>query len=689
MLALTFTMCAMDPAPPPKPAKRPKTFSIHGVTLTDDYFWLRDRKNPEVIAYLEAENAYAASWMAATAPLQERLYGEMVGRIRETDTGVPYKHGAFFYYTRTEKGKQYPIYCRRKGTLEAPEEVVLDLNEMAKGKPFFAIGAYEPSDDGSLLAYTTDTTGYRQYTLHVRDLASGRDLPDTVERVRDVEWASVGRTLFFVTEHPVTKRSDRFWRREIGGENELVIEEKDELFDLSAARSLDGKYLFVGAHAKTSTEYRFLRADQPRSAPTLVLARSPGHEYDVDHHEGRFYIRSNKGAVNFRVVRIPAGPAGGVRWEEFIPHDPAVKISGLLLFAGHCVVMERQDGLPHLRVIDMKTGRSHRIASPEPVYMLSPGPNREYATPVLRFHYQSMVTPPSAFDYDMRTRRRKLLKEEPVLGGFDKANYKAERRWAAARDGTKVPLSIVFRKNVARDGKAPLLLYGYGSYGHSLPASFQASRLSLLDRGVIYAIAHVRGGGELGEEWRQAGRMMRKMNTFTDFIDAAEWLVANRYTSPARLAIQGGSAGGLLVGAVVNLRPELFRAAVAHVPFVDVINTMLDASLPLTTSEYLEWGNPNEPEAFAYIRRYSPYDNVAAQAYPAMLVRISLNDSQVPYWEGAKWVARLREHNTGPRPILLKANLSAGHGGASGRYDALRELAFDYAFLLTQWGLAD
>jgi oligopeptidase B len=503
-------------------------------------------------------------------------------------------------------------------------------------------------------------------------------------------WATDNKTLFFTTEDAVTKRSDKFSRYVLGsGKTDVIVEEKDELFDLGAGRSRDKAMILIGSYSKTSNEFRFLPADKPMAEPKIILPRQPDHEYDADYHGGLFYIRTNKGAKNFRVVTAPVSDAAEKNWKEFVPHQPAVKVEEISLFANHAVISEWEGGLQKLRVIEMKTRKSHRIQFPEPVYAASLDVNREFNTKVVRYRYQSLVTPSSIFDYDMNARQATLLKETEIPGGFDRKNYASERLFATASDGARIPLSVVYRRGTKMDGKAPLLLYGYGSYGASIPPSFSSNRLSLLDRGVIFVIAHIRGGGEMGEDWRQAGRMMNKMNTFTDFIAAAEHLVKNKYTSSDRLVIQGGSAGGLLMGAVSNMRPDLFKAVVSQVPFVDVLNTMLDASLPLTTSEYIEWGNPNEKDAYNYMKKYSPYDNIARTNYPATLVKVSLNDSQVPYWEGAKLVAKLRTMKTDNNPLLLKVNMGAGHGGSSGRYDYLREVAFDYVFMLWQMGLAE
>jgi oligopeptidase B len=675
---------------PPMTEKKTKTTKIHDYTMTDDYFWLREKTNPTVIAHLEAENAYAEALMKPTAALQDKLYKEMVGHIKETDVSVPYRWGNYFYYTRTEQGKQYPISCRKQGSLDAPEEVVLDQNEMAKGLKFFSVGAFVPSDDGNLLAYSTDTTGYRQYKLQIKDLRTSQLSPESFERVGNVAWATDNKTIFFTTEDAVTKRSDKFFRHVLGSDKtDLIFEEKDELFDIGAGRSRDKAVILLGSESKTSTEWRYLPANGPTAELKIISPREADHEYNVDHRGDLFYIRTNKGAKNFRVVTAPVSNPAQANWKELVAHRPEVKVEDIDLFANHLVLSEWDKGLQNIEILDFQTNKMHRIEFPEPVYAAALAQNREFSSPVVRYNYQSLVTPGSVFDYDMNTRKATLLKETEVPGGFDKKNYKSERLFAAANDGTKIPLSVVYRRDTKLDGSAPLLLYGYGSYGISIAPNFSSNRLALLDRGVVYVIAHIRGGGELGEEWREAGRMMKKMNTFTDFINSAEYLVKNKYTSSDRLVIQGGSAGGLLMGAVTNMRPDLFKAVVAQVPFVDVLNTMLDATLPLTTSEYIEWGNPNEKAAYDYMKQYSPYDNVGRKNYPSMLVKVSLNDSQVPYWEGAKLVARIRDLRTNDNPLLLKVNMGAGHGGSSGRYDFLHEVAFDYAYMLWQMGITE
>lgn len=697
LLALSVIACSFslimaqtngDTPKPPVAKKIPREDVTNGDKRLDNYFWFREKTNPEVIKYLEAENAYTDAVMKPTLEFQKKLYDEMLSHIKQTDTNVPYRLGDYYYYSRTEEGKQYPIYARKRGSLDAAEEITLDLNEMAKGLKFLAIGAYRVSDDGNLLAYTTDTTGYRQYTLYVKDLRTGQLLPDRAERVDTVMWATDNKTLFYVTEDQVTKRSDKFWRHALGAkESDLIYDEKDELYDLGAFRSKDKAYIFVESGSKTTTEYRYLPANNPTAEMKVFLPRETDHRYYVDHRGDLFYIRTNQGAKNYRLMTAPVGNPQKKNWKEIIPHRKDIKLDDFDLFANHLMLSELEGGSQKLRIVDLRNNKSHTIEMPDPVYSVFEDQNPEFNTNVLRYRYQSMVTPASIYDYDMDAQKSTLMKRTEVPGGFDTANYASERVYATATDGTKIPISLVYRKGTKMDGKAPMLLYAYGSYGNPTWPGFNSNRLSLLDRGVVYAIAHIRGGGEMGEVWREQGRMMFKKNTFTDFINSAEYLVKQKYTSSDRLVIQGGSAGGLLMGAVTNMRPDLFKAVVAQVPFVDVINTMLDASLPLTTSEYLEWGNPNEKKAYEYIKSYSPYDNITSKAYPAMLVKVSLNDSQVPYWEGTKFVAKMRAMKTDNNVLLLKVNMGAGHGGSSGRYDALHDIAFDYAFMLTQMGI--
>jgi oligopeptidase B len=677
--------------PTPPTAKRvPHPVSLHGDTRQDDYFWLREKENPEVRAYLEAEAAYTAQVMKPTEALQKKLYEEILGRIQQTDLDVPTRKGGYLYYTRTEEGKQYPIRARRKGSMEAPEEVLLDLNALAEGQKYLRLGAFAVSDDGHLLAYTLDTTGFRQFTLYVKDLRTGKLGPERIEKTVTVSWAADNRTLFYTTED-TAKRSYRLWRHTLGSDGKadpLIHEEKDERFRLFGYRTLSGEYLVFTSASATTSEVRVLPARRPTAELQVVEPRKQDHEYDVDHHGQLFYIRTNSGGRNFRLVTAPVKAPGQKNWKELIPHRENVMIEGAVLLKNHLVVLERDTGLEHLHITDLRTNASHRVSFPEKSYTVFPSSNEEFDTRVLRFRYTSLITPMSVFDYDLESRERKLLKQQAVLGGFDPSRYETERLLVTARDGAQVPVSLVYRKGLKKDGSAPLLLRGYGAYGFPASPFFDSLSLSLLDRGVVVGNAHIRGGGDMGKPWHDAGRMRQKMNTFTDFISVAEALIAQGYTSKERLAIRGGSAGGLLMGAVTNMRPDLFKVVVAEVPFVDVLNTMGDTSLPLTVGEFEEWGNPQVKEEYEYMRQYCPYTNVTAKAYPTLLVRTALNDSQVMYWEPAKWVAKLRALKTDKNPLLFHINMNAGHSGSSGRYDLLKEQAFTYAFLLTQLGVA-
>ncbi|MFN7936452.1 MAG: S9 family peptidase [Bryobacteraceae bacterium] len=690
ILSLIVVSAAAVHAAPPVAKRVDHREERHGATVIDPYFWLRDKSNPEVVRYLEEENAYTEEKTAQLKAFEEKIYKEIVGRMKQTDLSVPYRRGPYFYYSRTEQGKQYPIQCRRRGSMESPEEVLLDGNQLAKGLKFFAVGAMTLSEDHQMLAYTTDTTGFRQYKLQVKNLATGEVQADIAERVTSVQWAAGNRTLLFTTEEKVTKRSDTLWRLTLGKPVEgPLYEEKDELFRVHLSKTRDQKYLVLQIGSTDTTEVRYLAADQPQQAFRVVLPREKKHRYDIDHRNGLFYIRTNKGAKNFRMVTAPAGDPSPANWKEFLPHQSNVLLQGIDLFQDFGVVVEKSEAVNRLRLIHFQTGKWKALTFPEPVYSASPSANPEYNTTTFRYMYQSMVTPSSVFDYDVVTGTSKLLKQEEVLGGYDPKQYVSERVWAKARDGVRVPMSVVYKRGVKRDGSAPLFLYGYGSYGIGMSASFSNPRLSLLDRGMIYVVAHIRGGNEMGELWHEDGMLMKKKNTFQDFIDCAEFLVKEKWTSRERLVIEGGSAGGLLIGAVINMRPDLFRAAHMAVPFVDVMNTMMDASLPLTVGEYLEWGNPNEKQAYDYMKTYSPYDNLEKRAYPAILVTTSLNDSQVMYWEPAKYVARLRTLKTDENGLLLKTNMGAGHGGSSGRYDRLREVAFQYAWLMHQTGITE
>jgi oligopeptidase B len=670
---------------PPVAKKVPKSVTMFGDTRTDDYGWIRDKASPETIAYLESENAYTEGFMKPTEGLQQRLYDEMLSHIKQTDTNVPYRKGDYFYYTRTVEGKQYPIYARKKGSLDALEEITIDVNKLAEGQKFMSVGRYEVSDDGNLLAYSTDNVGYRQYVLHVKDLRTGENLSDTAQKVGTVLWAADNKTIFYTVENPA-KRQWRLYRHTLGGSDDpLVYEEKDELYDLYGDRSLSGDWIFMTSESKTATEVRAISTTDPTAAPRVIVPRKDDLKYYLDHRGDRFYILTNDAGINYRVVSAPISDPQQKNWTEVISYRKPVYITDLSVFANYLVATEREGGLTQLEIVDLRDGKSHRIAFPEPTYTTGASQNHVFDTQIFRYTYTSLVTPNSTYDYDMDTHQQTLLKRVEVPN-YDPSKYTSERIYATAKDGVKIPISLVYRKDVNPRGVNPLWLYSYGSYGSSTNPAFSSSRLSLLDRGFVYAMAHIRGGGEMGKQWHESGRMMTKKNTFTDFVAAADYLVKQKYTSKDKLVISGGSAGGLLMGAVTNMRPDLFHIVVAYVPFVDVINTMLDATLPLTTQEYIEWGNPNEKAAYAYMKSYDPYSNVAKKRYPTMLVRTSLNDSQVGYWEGTKWVAKLRANKTDNNPLLLKVNMGAGHGGASGRYDALRDLALDYAFVLTQMG---
>ena len=677
-----------EPAVPPV-AKRVEHREIHhGVTVSDDYFWLREKSNPEVIRYLEAENAYTEASTGDLKPFVDALYNEMLARIKQTDLSVPVRRGDYLYYARTEEGKQYPIQCRRKGSMQADEEILLDLNELAKGKTYAGLGAFAVSDDQNLLAWTIDYTGFRQFSLQVKDLRDGQILPDSADRVTSLAWAADNKTLFLTTEDKVTKRSDKLWRYVSGSAGpELLYEEIDELFDIDIAKTRDKAYLILAIESTDTTEIRYLRADQPQGSFAALLPREKKHRYYLDHRDGLFYIRTNKPGKDFAVVTAPENDPSPENWKVFIPHKEGVRIDDIDLFRDFAVSVEKSAAVNRLRVHNFEAGTWIQIAFPEPVYSAFPAGTPDYETREYRYSYQSLVTPSSVFDYDPRTGESTLLKQQEVLGGYDPNQYESERLWATARDGVKIPISIVYKKGFLRDGRAPLMLYGYGAYGLGSPPAFSSQRISLLDRGMAFAIAHIRGGDELGEQWREDGMLMKKMNTFFDFIDCAEFLIGEKWTSKDSLVIEGRSAGGLLMGAVVNLRPDLFRAVHTAVPFVDVINSMMDASLPLTVGEYLEWGDPGENPAYDYMKAYSPYDNLEKREYPAMLVTSSFNDSQVMYWEPAKYVARLRTVKTDDNPLLLKIKMDpAGHGGASGRYDRLKDQAFEYAWLLSQVG---
>lgn len=693
LLLMVPPMPAQTPQPPVAPT-REHVNQWHGRRFPDPWHWLREKGSKPVEDYLHAENAYTEAMTRDLQPFADALYAEMLGRIQQTDLDVPVRRGRYFYYNRTVKGLQYPIRCRRPAAADlsydgqAAEQVLLDPNEMAKGRTFLSIGSYALSDDDQQLLFCTDETGFRQYRLFLKDLRSGKVTGPLAERVSSVAWSADNAHFLYVTEDPLTKRSDTLWRLRLGAAPVKVYEEKDALFTLGLGRTKDKRLLELGIRSTDTWEARILESERPTGTFRVVLPREKGHKYDVDHRAGQLYIRTNKDAKNFRMVTAPLADPAPKNWKPFLPHRPDVLLEGIELFKDFGVVSEMAAGLRRLRVLEFARGTWRDIRFPEPVYTAGSAGTPEYDSRLFRYSYTSLVTPPSVYDFDMGAGTSTLLKRQEVLGGYDPANYVSERLWATARDGVKVPVSIVTRKGFARDGKAPLWLYGYGSYGFGQPATFSSGRLSLLDRGFAFAIAHVRGGNELGEGWHDAGMLMQKQNTFRDFIDCAEFLVKEQWTGRDRLVIEGGSAGGLLMGAVVNQRPDLFKAVHAAVPFMDVMNTMMDASLPLTVQEYLEWGNPNEKAAFDYMLGYSPYDNLQRKAYPAMLVTTSYNDSQVMYWEPAKYVAKLRTLKTDRNPLLLKIKMDpAGHGGASGRYDALRDKAFEMAWMMAQVGI--
>ena len=679
----------------PKPPVADKIHTekpINGAVLVDDYAWLRERTNPRVREYLEAENAYAEQSTADEKPFAEKLYNETLSHIKQTDTSVPYRKHGYWYYSRTEEGKQYPVVCRKKGTLDAPEEVMLDVNELAKGEKFMSLGAFNVSDDSNLLAYTTDNVGFRQYKLHIKDMRTGKLLPDTAERIDSITWAADNKTLFYSTEDATTKRSDLVHRHLLGTDvaaDALIFDEKDERYDVSVSRTRDGKYLVMESGSHVTSEEKFLAADTPNGDWKLIEPRKEGVQYYSDEANGLFYIRVNDTDPSYRLVTSPVATPGKAHWTELIAARRGVPIEDVDTFRDFYVVTERVKGLPVLRVVSLNSKQEHTVDVPEPAYSLSAANNAEFDSDNYRYNYESPITPNSTFEYDVKKQTSKLLKEQEVPGGYDKSLYKVERLFIPARDGVGIPVTVVYRKDKFKSGENPLFVYGYGSYGISMPDTFSVTRLPLLDRGVVTTVAHIRGGGELGEAWHDAGKMMTKRNTFTDFIDATEGLLAQGYGKRGEVGIEGGSAGGLLMGAVTNMRPDLFKVVLCEVPFVDIMNTMLDASLPLTVTEYEEWGNPNQKAAFDYMLSYSPYDNVAAKAYPAILVQTSFDDSQVMYWEPSKYVAKLRALKTDRNPLVFFINMHGGHGGSSGRYDRVREQDRRYAFMLTELGVTD
>ncbi len=676
---------------PPMAAARPHRFDEHGNVRIDQYYWLRDRDNPEVIKYLEDENAYTKAVMAHTEALQERLFEELKGRVRQTDQSVPYRQGSYFYYTRLVEGKNYPIFARKRGSLDAPEEILIDGNALGEGKPFFQVMGWQVSSGEDLLAFSVDTVGRRIATLRIKNLRTGELLPDVIPRVTgNMAWAEDNRTLFYTKQDSVTLRWARIYRHAVGtdaSQDRLVFDEKDDTYNAFVFKTKSRRFVMIGSEQTVASEYLFVPADRPVQPFRVIIPRQRGREYQADHFGDFFYIRTNDQATNFRLMRTPVSKPGVSTWQEVIANRPDVFLADVEMFRNYLVLTERKDALINIRVKPWTAAGEHYLDFGESAYLAYTSTNREFDTRTLRYGYTSLTTPNSIYDYDMSARQKTLLKRDEIFGGFDPSNYVTERLYTTARDGTRVPVSVVHRKGIARP--APLLLYGYGSYGSSTDPTFSADRLSLLDRGFVYAIAHIRGGQEMGRSWYDDGKLFKKKNTFTDFVDVADDLVRRGYTSADRLFARGGSAGGLLMGAVVNMRPELFKGVIAAVPYVDVITTMMDASIPLTTSEYDEWGNPNDSTYYRYMLSYSPYDNVERKAYPNMLITAGLHDSQVQYFEPAKWTARLRAMKTDNNRLILRTNMEAGHGGSSARYKRWRDVAFEWAFLLDLAGVKD
>ncbi|MFQ5935543.1 MAG: S9 family peptidase [Acidiferrobacterales bacterium] len=671
---------------PPFAPKRHKTLKQHGITRVDPWFWLRDQNDPATIEYLKAENAYTKAIMKPTEGLQQALYAEMRARIKEDDASVPEQEGSYFYYHRHEKGAQYPVYCRKHQTLTADEEVILNVNALAAGQSYFRLGICENSPDHRYLAYSVDLDGSEAFTIHVKDLTTGELLAEQIASTYySLEWASDSETFFYTVldEH---HRPLRVYRHRLGTEpvqDVLIYEEEDPRFFVSLARSESGRFIYICCEGNNMSEWYYLDRRSPTADLVMIEPRRTEHEYDVTDHGEHFYIRTNLDkAQDFKVAKVEIHSPGAEHWVDFIPHRDGTLVTDLVAFKDYLVVTETANALPRIQIITLASGETEYLEFAEPAYHLRVIEGREFDTTTLRFAYSSLTTPEQIYDHDMTSGNRVLRKQEPVLGGFDSSKYESRRIFANGCDGTDIPISLGYRKGTALDGTAPLVLYGYGSYGHSMAASFNRLRLSYLDRGFVYAIAHVRGGMELGYRWYEDGKLLRKRNTFDDYIASAECLIENNFTSEGQILAVGGSAGGMLVGAVANMRPELFKAIIAHVPFVDVANTMLDDTLPLTTAEYNEWGNPHDKQAFEYILSYSPYDNLKPQPYPHMLIVCGLNDPRVTYWEPAKWTAKLRDMKTDDNVLLLKTHMDSGHAGASGRFDYLKEKALDVAFAL-------
>lgn len=703
ILALTLIMVSSCQTPTgklqsqftdaPHPEKKPTELVKHGDVRVDNYYWLNQRENPEVIDYLNAENSYLEEVMASTNDFQANLFDEIVGRIKQDDESVPYKDNGYFYYTRFVEGGEYPIYCRKKGNLDSNEEVILDVNEMAKGYSYYQIGGMSVSPDNKLVAFGVDTVSRRKYTVYIKNLETGEMYSDAIEETTGgVAWANDNSTFFFTRKDPVTLRSEKIFSHILGEEPEkdkLVYFEEDETFSIGVERTKSGDFILIGSSSTLSSEFWYLDANKPNMSFKAVQARQNNLEYSVDHYKESFYIRTNLNAENFKLMKTSVLKPEMDNWVDIIEHREDVLFTGFELFSSYLVLEEMKEGLPVIRILNQESGAISNLPFEEETFTAGVSVNRDFDSELLRYSYSSLTTPNSTYDYNMITGEKTLLKRTEVVGGYNPDDYKAERRWAEAKDGTLIPMSIVYKKGVKRDGSSPALLYAYGSYGYSMSPSFQSTRLSLLDRGFIYAIAHIRGGQEMGRYWYEDGKLLKKKNTYTDFNDCAEYLISQKYTSADKLFAQGGSAGGLLMGAILNMRPDLYKGVIANVPFVDVITTMLDETIPLTTSEYDEWGNPNDPVYYEYMLSYSPYDNVQEMNYPAILVTTGLHDSQVQYFEPAKWVAKLRDMKTDDNILLMHTNMEAGHGGASGRFKRYKEVALGYAFIFDLVGITE
>lgn len=668
---------------PPKAAKITKEINVHGKTLTDNYYWLRDKTNPDVINYLKNENEYAVKVMSGTEQLQEKLYNEMVSRIQETDLSVPVKEDDYYYYSRTEKGKQYSIHCRKKGSLTAPEEILINENILAEGKAYFDLGNYDISPDHNLMAYSIDTSGYETFTIYIKDLRTGKLLTDEIKNASTgFAWANDNKTFFYTTLNEI-QQADKVWKHTLGQSqnDELIYQEKDNAYFLHLDKTRDKSTILISLGSKDESELWLMDANKPDQKPNLLKKRSKNFEYYLESHGDNYFIWTNDKAINFKIMTVSKSNPGYKNWKEFLPYNENIRITGVDPFKNYLVIHERSEGLTKMKIYHFADKTVQYVDFPEKVYSYYPNSNPDFNSNKFRLTYTSLITPSTVFDYEIQTKKFELLKETPVLGGYDKTNYVSEQIFATAKDGTKIPISIVYKKGLKKSGNNPALLYAYGSYGYSMDPYFSSTRLSLLDRGFVYALAHIRGGGEMGEMWYKDGKMLKKKNTFTDFISSAEQLISDKFTDKDHLVIEGGSAGGLLMGAVNNMRPDLFKIVLAEVPFVDVINTMMDPTIPLTVAEYTEWGNPNTKKYFDYMLSYSPYDNVTSKNYPNMLVRAGLSDPRVAFWEPAKWTAKLRDLKTDNNILILVTNMDAGHGGASGRYSQLKDKAFDYAFI--------